>query len=42
MGKIPTLYSEEFLTDYRTVDCENPDLDANVHAYLKGIQEACL
>ena len=25
MGKFPVVYSEDFLTDYRTVDCENPD-----------------
>ena len=25
MKKIPVAYSEDFLTDYRTVDCENPE-----------------
>jgi len=25
MDKIPVIFSEDFLTDYRTVDCENPE-----------------
>ena len=30
MAKFPVVYSEDFLTDYRTVDCENPDRAAAI------------
>jgi acetoin utilization deacetylase AcuC-like enzyme len=37
--KIPVMYSEDFLTDYRTVDCENPERAWIIHAALKDIAE---
>ena len=39
MGKISTLYSEEFLTDYRTVDCENPDRVSEIYFRIKDIAD---
>jgi acetoin utilization deacetylase AcuC-like enzyme len=36
---IPTLYSEKFLTDYITVDCENPDRISSILSAIQGIAE---
>jgi len=34
---IPTVYCEKFLTDYITVDCENPDRVASIQSEIKEI-----
>ena len=39
MERIQTLYSEEFLTDYRTVDCENPDRVTEIYFRIKDIAD---
>jgi len=39
MPKIPVLYSDTFLTDYRTVDCENPDRISQIHTFIKEIAD---
>ena len=39
MNKIPVLYSEDFLTDYNTVDCENPERAWIIHAAIKDAAE---
>ncbi len=39
MEKIKTIYSSRFLTDYPTVDCENPDRVEFIHSKIKDIAE---
>jgi len=39
MEKIKTIYSARFLTDYPTVDCENPDRVEFIHSKIKDIAE---
>ena len=39
MEKIKTVYSPVFLTDYPTVDCENPDRIEFIHSKIKDIAE---
>ncbi len=39
MGKLPVVYSEDFLTDYRTVDCENPDRSSAIRLAIEGIAD---
>jgi acetoin utilization deacetylase AcuC-like enzyme len=39
MQKIPVVYSEDFLTDYRTVDCENPDRAAVIQFSIQDIAD---
>lgn len=39
MTKIPVVYSEDFLTNYRTVDCENPERAWVVYAAIKDMAE---
>jgi len=39
MERIQTPYSEEFLTDYRTVDCENPDRVTEIYFRIKDIAD---
>jgi acetoin utilization deacetylase AcuC-like enzyme len=39
MNKIPVAYSEDFLTDYRTVDCENPERAWIIKAAVKEMSE---
>lgn len=39
MVKFPVVYSEVFLTDYRTVDCENPDRAATIWSALKDTSD---
>lgn len=36
---IPTLYSDKFLTDYMTVDCENPDRISSIFSEIQNIAE---
>lgn len=37
--KIPVVYSEDFLTDYPTVDCESPERAWIIHAALRDVAE---
>lgn len=37
--KIPVVYSEDFLTDYRTVDCENPERAWIIQSAIKEMAE---
>jgi acetoin utilization deacetylase AcuC-like enzyme len=39
MEKIKTVYSDKFLTDYPTVDCENPDRVEFIHSKIKDVAE---
>ena len=39
MEKIKTIYSPAFLTDYPTVDCENPDRVEFIHSKIKDIAD---
>jgi acetoin utilization deacetylase AcuC-like enzyme len=39
MEKIKTIYSPKFLTDYPTVDCENPDRIEFIHSKIKDMAE---
>jgi len=39
MEKIKTIYSPVFLTDYPTVDCENPDRIEFIHSKIKDLAE---
>jgi len=39
MEKIPVLYSEDFLTDYPTVDCESPERAWAIQSALREIAE---
>jgi acetoin utilization deacetylase AcuC-like enzyme len=39
MKKIPVLYSEDFLTDYRTVDCENPERAWIIQSAIREIAD---
>jgi acetoin utilization deacetylase AcuC-like enzyme len=39
MAKIPVVYSEDFLTNYRTVDCENPERAWIIYAAIKDMAE---
>jgi acetoin utilization deacetylase AcuC-like enzyme len=39
MTKIPVVYSEDFLTDYRTVDCENPERAWIIQSAIKDMAE---
>jgi len=39
MTKIPVAYSEDFLTDYRTVDCENPERAWIIQSAVKHMAE---
>jgi acetoin utilization deacetylase AcuC-like enzyme len=39
MQKLKTIYSPQFLTDYPTVDCENPDRIEFIHSKIKDIVE---
>ncbi|HOW55750.1 MAG TPA: hypothetical protein PLR60_13995 [Syntrophorhabdaceae bacterium] len=39
MKKIKTTYSPSFLTDYPTVDCENPDRIKFIHSGIKDVAE---
>jgi acetoin utilization deacetylase AcuC-like enzyme len=36
---IPTVYSEDFLTDYATVDCESPERAWMIRSRIQGIAE---
>jgi acetoin utilization deacetylase AcuC-like enzyme len=37
MEKIPVVYSEDFLTDYRTVDCECPERAWIIHSAIRDM-----
>ncbi len=37
--KIPVVYSEDFYTDYDTVDCENPDRISSIYFKIADISE---
>ncbi len=37
MSTIPTIYSNKFLTDYMTVDCENPDRISSILSEIRDI-----
>lgn len=39
MKKVPVIYSEDFLTDYRTVDCENPERAWVIHSALREMAD---
>jgi len=39
MAKIPVIYSDIFLADYRTVDCENPDRISQIYRSIKEIAD---
>ncbi len=39
MQKIPVIYSDAFLTDYRTVDCESPDRVAEIYYDIKNVAD---
>jgi len=39
MKKIPVLYSDDFLTDYRTVDCENPERAWIIQSAIREIAD---
>ncbi len=39
MERIPVVYSDHFLTDYRTVDCESPDRVAAIHFLVQDMAE---
>jgi acetoin utilization deacetylase AcuC-like enzyme len=39
MKKIPTYYSEKFMADYPTVDCENPERAWEIHRKIEGLAE---
>ncbi len=39
MAKLPVVYSEEFLTDYRTVDCESPDRASAIRFAVRDIAD---
>jgi len=39
MKKIPVLYSEDFLADYRTVDCENPERAWIIQSAIREIAD---
>jgi acetoin utilization deacetylase AcuC-like enzyme len=39
MDKVPVVYSEEFLTDYRTVDCENPDRVTEIYFKVRDVAD---
>jgi acetoin utilization deacetylase AcuC-like enzyme len=39
MKKIPVVYSEDFLTEYRTVDCENPERAWIIQSAVKEMAE---
>ncbi|MBA4419337.1 MAG: acetylpolyamine aminohydrolase [Syntrophus sp. (in: bacteria)] len=39
MQKIPVIYSDIFLTDYRTVDCESPDRVTEIYYDIKGMAD---
>ncbi|MBP1745544.1 MAG: deacetylase, histone deacetylase/acetoin utilization protein [Deltaproteobacteria bacterium] len=39
MIKIPVLYSDDFLTDYRTVDCENPERAWIIQSAIREIAD---
>ena len=36
MAKLPVVYSEDFLTNYRTVDCESPDRAAAIWSAIQS------
>jgi acetoin utilization deacetylase AcuC-like enzyme len=39
MKKIPVMYCEDFLTDYRTIDCENPERAWIIQSAVKEMAE---
>ncbi len=39
MEKIPVVYSDVFLTDYRTVDCESPDRVTEIYYDIKKVAD---
>lgn len=41
MKKIPVPYSEDFLTGYRTVDCENPERAWIIQSAIREIADFC-